>query len=1103
MISSQQLVVGWIEYAIAGTVLLAITSLVVRRLSQPVDRVNLIAISFVLTALVPLLLCFVDTPGLRLGILSSDSPQEAGRLFGSELLWLRHQQEPIGDSNLLAEELPLPLGSPDAVRLDAGKQSAAMTTSASSFVAASGSSDMSTASDPDANNISTLGWDIAAVVILLSHGLALAWFALQWTLGTIRLRGISSRAHKPELSTMQIWQEVSHGRGDNGGLRVTTEIATPIVFNWRHPVVLIPESIVTGTPSALRFCLSHEWSHVDGRDLQRWHLVNLCQILFWYQPLYWILRRELRTCQDLIADDRAVQSSGDQLRCVEYSELLMSFAKVISKSASPNAIAFYDRTSQLARRIKSLLVGPQSIRSQSTQVFYWTSGLLLLAVSMLVGSIQLSATLADEVPKENPSETLTVDSENAKEDPQQASDSVRVVRGRVINEAGQPVTGAKLWLPLRPRPPQRTIEAEVDEAGNFELNVPTDWLSARIVDSSWTVWAYAPGYSIQSQDVFEALRKNTDTQYTIRLPSGNNASFKVLAPDGQALGDVLVQPRNYRTTVGYEWVPEEMQPFVSARSDQKGLVHLPAMETNSLFKIEMASDKFGRQMVRVDGYSKSAVPEIRLQRTASMKGRLVGENPEWVREVKVYFNVENRFGGTGPQGLAEVVTNSEGRFEVPLIAGGGQLRTHVDLDSKLPVRPILPENVYLTADETVELEIPLVPAPLVQGKVVAKSTGEPVANVEISIRYGTPGQSEVVATDERGLFQARALPGPVKAQIIVLPFGFEQLGEPWSKPVQIPEKVEEFELPTIELVGSYTIAGQLIGADDQPLPDTKVHAIQEDRRYGFGQSDAEGHFKMIVPEGIEPEFHVYIESRGNMPATVVQREPLIIRYSADVFEQEWEAERAMKPDVTLKGRVLMAGEPVSGCEVLMFRNTPVSREQPDRYRFPRTSSTKTDSQGNYRVTGLKAGDRYYLELKPPTLAADPKWHHQSPYIPRLPDDAQGDIVLPDVNLLRLTQSIAGVVVDPDGKPVKGARVTAQLQSGEQISRMRESGPPPWTESDHQGRFHLKELPDAPLAIMAYIRPKAGNTIRFPAKQKVDMNQQDIRIILDPSLQEEE
>ena len=98
-------------------------------------------------------------------------------------------------------------------------------------------------------------------------------------------------------------------------------------------------------------------------------------------------------------------------------------------------------------------------------------------------------------------------------------------------------------------------------------------------------------------------------------------------------------------------------------------------------------------------------------------------------------------------------------------------------------------------------------------------------------------------------------------------------------------------------------------------------------------------------------------------------------------------------------------------------------------RMDHIAKTVTDTDGRFRLTGLKAGDSYQIEVKPSITAHDPAWQHQSPWMPKLPDNASGEVKLPDVKLIKLTQSLAGQVVDPDGKPVEGAQVSAMLHDG--------------------------------------------------------------------------
>lgn len=1105
MISSQQFVIGWIEYAAAGAILLAATKMIVDRMRQPVDRVNLIAMSLVVSAFVPLVLSFMSAPSLRLGLVSTDGEQISSDQAKNRSPIPRQLRE-TPDAVVLRTSQAAQASAPTTEQNAAQNQATANSTPADTASTATVSSELSpspaTAPTTDQFN----GWTIVAAILLLSHSLAIAWFILQWIIGAVRLRNISRKALTPDETLINVWQQVSAGQDDSVRLLVTTNITAPMVFGWRRPTVLIPESITTGDRSSLQFCLTHEWSHVNCGDLPRWQLTNLCQFLFWYQPLFWVLRWELRICQDLVADDLAARATDDQLGRIEYSELLMSIAKQAMGPRIAGGMAFYDRSSQLSRRIKALLTNGQSLHSRSTGAFYWMSGLLFLTAALLVGSIRLSAAHADEGAPDKPAAAQTDDAHQSENGEVQAANEgqMKIVRGRVVNEAGEPVAGAQLWLPLQYQP-RRTAQATADETGNFELKCPADWISPLFVGSSWTVWAYAPGHSIQSQNVYEVIRGKGEEDFAIQLPPESNTRFKVLAPNGQPLANVLVQPQNYKTSVGYELVPDDMRSVVSARTDENGVMTLPGIQSDPLFMLEIVSEEFGRQTIRVDGNSDVAGREIRLQAIASIAGNLVNENPELVRGVKMTFTTDNRDERTDPQGVAEVVTDADGHFEVPLIGSGGPLRTYLSLDPKLPVRPLLKDDLYLTPGETMQLEIPLVDAPLVHGKVVAKSTGKPVPNAEISLGYGGFWQSDMVTTDENGQYSGRALPGPVRIHIIALPDGYVQLGAPWADAYQVPADVDEFELSTIEVVGSHDIAGQLVDTNDQPLPDVHVAAVEKSRVYGGGITDSEGKFTFRVPDGVDTRVIVQLVGRPSEPVTVILKDPLVVRYTADVREQEMEAKRSLKPEVALTGRVLSSGKPIAGVSVLLKRGVSVfeASPEPTGTRYDRVSETLTDANGEYRLTGLNAGDGYAIEIKPLFLAADPTWHYQSPYVQNLPDDAQKEVALPDVNLLKLTQAIAGVVVDPDGKPVNGATVSAQLRSGGSLARMTQSGPPPWTESDHQGRFQLKELPDTPLSIMAYIANPEGGPIRFPAKLNVELDQQDVRIVLDPSLQEQE
>ena len=115
-------------------------------------------------------------------------------------------------------------------------------------------------------------------------------------------------------------------------------VELPLAYGLIRPTILLPESMCTacissasplagegrgdgnslslplgegrgeGAAAALRYSLLHEWSHLARGDVRRWRLSTIVGILFFYQPLFWWLRRQQRLCQDFLADSHAAAS---------------------------------------------------------------------------------------------------------------------------------------------------------------------------------------------------------------------------------------------------------------------------------------------------------------------------------------------------------------------------------------------------------------------------------------------------------------------------------------------------------------------------------------------------------------------------------------------------------------------------------------------------------------------------------------------------------------------------------------------------------------------------------------------------------------------------
>lgn len=148
-------------------------------------------------------------------------------------------------------------------------------------------------------------------------------------------------------------------------MRVSDPIELPIVFGWRRPVILLPASVCrAGNETALRYCLAHEWSHVERRNILSWHLVALVQLLFFYQPLFWWLRRQMRLCQDYLADaERCRDRSSKPVPCqtdkvigvVLDLDVLLLVTVVCPAAAAPVALPSGTALQEVSSSTMSLL----------------------------------------------------------------------------------------------------------------------------------------------------------------------------------------------------------------------------------------------------------------------------------------------------------------------------------------------------------------------------------------------------------------------------------------------------------------------------------------------------------------------------------------------------------------------------------------------------------------------------------------------------------------------------------------------------------------------------------------------------------------------------
>ncbi len=1111
-------VLRWFEFAVASTLLLGAIAWGVARLRQPIDRANLIVLGLLASALLPITLSFMPGPRWHLGLFARLEPATLRTPLGSEpqssadaatspigVGFERTPRVPADPHAALSDPaLSAMATAPEPGTVEQGfatNESAGADSSTEPASAARQSGDSQTGGQiAGRDGQAALWWSIAAGTLAFAHVVSLVYFLGEWMFGTIQLRRLCRRTEAADETVWATWQGVSGQASRNVQIWISSEVAAPLVFGWWRPTILLPRAIAAGDTTRLRFCLAHEWAHVQANDLWAWRAIHLCRLVLWYQPLYWSLRRELRVCQDLVADDRAVGARGATDDHLEYSELLLSLARKQQQPSIPGAIAFHDRSSQLTRRITMLLTSPQVLQAKSTRVFWGLASGTLLLSTCLLSSIRWSEASSPIV---NTQPVAAVVAGLSDED-------FKWVRGRVIDEQDQPVAGAQLVFPMD-MDESFILTATADADGNFELKCPIDQIKRPVWERLASVWAYAPGYNLLPTSVHEALRQDSDKQYTLRLPRANHVSLRVMRPDGEPMSGVVVRPRYIKISHWTHTVPKSLESIVTGVSDSDGQVTLHALAQDPqapdvIGSLATLSTEFGQQDVSLRKSPDGKIPDIQLRPTATVRGRFISDNPEWAAGIRLRFSTRTLDNRDYVSGFAEVTSDAEGRFEVPRLAIGQLEYIDESIDSQRPVRPVMPGAFTLSAGEVKQLEIPMVNAPKVFGRVVSKSNA-PVAEVGVSIRYGHL-QSERTITDKDGRFEMRSLPGKVSVNFFSVPIGFSVWADALdNKALKVPTDATEFELPTIRLSSTVLIRGQVLDENDRPVVDRMIDAMVRYQRYGIGLTDADGKFEIAVPEGMQETVMLRLDDPKiflGENLQVIQREPLVLRFITNTKAADLEAARATKTDVVLVGQVLLSGQPIGGVPILVERRTPYFRPDGTIDRslgktYPGDEQV-TDAEGRYRLKGLKAGDEYTIYVRPKFGAVDLEWPH---YSGTVPVDAEDEVALADVKLEPLSQSIGGLVVDPDGKPVPGAKVLAQLRGRQRLiydwTRPESS---PSTTSDAEGRFQIKELPERDFSIYAYLPDKSGSS-RFPVQFDIERNQQDIRIVLDPSLIDDE
>ena len=413
----------------------------------------------------------------------------------------------------------------------------------------------------------------------------------------------------------------------------------------------------------------------------------------------------------------------------------------------------------------------------------------------------------------------------------------------------------------------------------------------------------------------------------------------------------------------------------------------------------------------------------------------------------------------------------------------------------------------------VPVDIKLVRGNPLCGMVVAADTGQGVPEVQVAFdtgvdwnnpRDGALLPSRGAKTDAAGRFQIMVPPGKGKVEVSGPAPGFDlppHFG--WTKNVS-PQFIREVDVipgqatPEVKFAlrragspipaGPGVITGRVVDSAGKPVAGAEVAPSFWFRVPGEGQpvpTDRDGQFWLRLTRPLPEEFIIAIDRqrrlRGHVPMPQMsysepQKTPIEIR---------------LTPTGTITGRVLEDDKPIVGVQIQADELEAVKGDRTASLKVKDRYFAKTDQSGRFEFPLVEAGHR----LHPHPYAEG--------YANTNPIDTYAEVVagktveVRPFSMIRTDKIVSGVVVDPDGNPVEGVTVSAEMRSGGQIPGAFTHG-----TTGKDGRFTIRGVPNVPLTLTAYIRPPDNakdRRIRNAARIEAEPGQTDVRIVLDPKL----
>lgn len=227
-------------------------------------------------------------------------------------------------------------------------------------------------------------------------------------------------------------------------------------FRW---IFVCPDA---HTGDELHEILTHERTHA-----RQWHSIDvltgeLACIICWFNPFAWLMKREIRTNLEYMADEKVLETGHDS-RTYQYHLLGLSHHKA--------AATIYNSFNVLPLKKRIIMMNKRRTREigRTKYLMFLPLAALLMIVSNIEAVARTTQKIASEViesVKSDETTTVQPQPENIAPLPQQEKSDKVTYKGKIVDEAGNPLGNVQI---ITDRKFQSMTTSTVNDKGEFRI----------------------------------------------------------------------------------------------------------------------------------------------------------------------------------------------------------------------------------------------------------------------------------------------------------------------------------------------------------------------------------------------------------------------------------------------------------------------------------------------------------------------------------------------------------------------------------------------------------------------------------------------------------